>query len=57
MGVFLLKSGPFLNAGCILYSISIFFILHFTYLGVYTHPTHPLPAGLYADKINYNYAC
>jgi len=24
------KSGPFLNAGCIMYSISIFFILHFT---------------------------
>jgi len=38
------KSGPFLNAGCIMYSISIF-ILHFTYLGVRTHPTHPLAYG------------
>jgi len=32
-GVFFVKSGPFLNAGCIMYSISIFFISHFTYLG------------------------
>ena len=30
--VFFVKSGPFLNAGCIMYSISIF-ILHFTHLG------------------------
>jgi len=29
--VFFVKSGPFLNAGCIMYSISIF--LHFTYFG------------------------
>jgi len=38
-GVFFCKkSGPFLNAGCIMYSISIFY---FTYLGgVRTHPTH-----------------
>jgi len=27
------KSGPFLNAGCIMYTISIFLILHYTYLG------------------------
>ena len=40
-GVFFVKSGPFLNAGCIMYSISIF--LHFTYLGVRTQPTHPTP--------------
>jgi len=32
-GRFFVKSGPFLNAGCVMYSISIFFILHFTYLG------------------------
>ena len=45
-GVFLVKSGPFLNAECIMYSISIF-ILHFTYLGGCMHPTHPpLPTGL-----------
>jgi len=46
-GGFFVKSGPFLDAGCILYSISIFLILHFTYLGgVRTHPKHPLPTGL-----------
>jgi len=42
-GVFFVKSGPFLNAGCIMY-ISVFFILHFTYFGgcvVRTHLTHP----------------
>jgi len=39
------KSGPFLNAWCIMYSISIF-ILHYTHSGVRTHPTHPLPTGL-----------
>ena len=38
------KSGPFLNAGWIMYSISIF-ILHFTCLGVRTHPTHPPTYG------------
>jgi len=32
MGGVFVKSGPFLNAGCIMYSINIF-ILHFTYLG------------------------
>jgi len=42
---FFVKSGPFLNAGCIMYSISNF-ILHFTYLGeVRTHPTHPSAYG------------
>jgi len=46
---FFVKSCPFLNAGCIMYSISIF-ILHFTYLGVRTHPTHPLPTGLQTDN-------
>ena len=44
-GCFFVKSGPYLNAGCIMCSISIF-ILHFTYLGgVRTDPTHPLPTG------------
>ena len=41
MGFFVKKSEPFLNAGCIMYSISIF--LHFTYLGAYAPP---LPTGL-----------
>jgi len=27
-------------------TVSVFFILHFTYLGVRTHPTHPLLTGL-----------
>ena len=27
--------------------VSVFFTLHFTYLGVRTHPTPPLPTGLY----------
>jgi len=44
-GVFFVKSGPFLNAECIMYSIGIF-ILHFTYLGVYAPNTPPLPTGL-----------
>jgi len=35
-GFFCKKSGPFLNVGCIMYSISIF--LHFTYLGAYAPP-------------------
>ena len=25
-------------------TISVFFVLHFTYWGVHTHPTHPHPA-------------
>ena len=45
IGGVLQKSGPFLNAGCILYSISIFFILHFTYLGMRMHPTRPPAYG------------
>ena len=41
-GSFCKKSGAFLNAGCIMYSISIF-ILHFTYLGGSYVPNTPLP--------------
>jgi len=44
-GVFFVKSGPFLNAECIMYSISIF-ILHFTYLGGVCTQRTPLPTGL-----------
>jgi len=50
-GVFCKKSGPFLNAGCIMYSISFYFILHFIYLGVRPHPTDPLPTGLQTDTV------
>jgi len=39
-GVFCKKSKPFLNAGCIMYSISIF-ILHFTHLGGAYAPNAP----------------
>jgi len=35
------KSEFFLNAGCIMYSISIFY---FIYMGVHTLPTHPPPS-------------
>ena len=39
------KSGPLLNAGCILYSISIFYFTFYLFRKR-THPTHPLPTGL-----------
>jgi len=45
-GCFLYKSGPFLNAGCIMYSISIFLFYILLIWGVRTHLTHPLPTGL-----------
>ena len=38
-GVLFAKCGPFFNAGCIMYSISIF--LHFTYLGGAYVPSAP----------------
>jgi len=52
-GVFCKKSGPFLNAGGIMYSISIF-ILHFTYLGGAYAPNAPpsLPTGLGGQEIS-----
>jgi len=41
-GVFLYKSGPFLNAGYIMYSISIFYLTYFTYLwGAYAPNVPP----------------
>jgi len=43
MGGVFVKSGPFLNAGCIMYSINIF-ISHFTYLGDAYAPNAPPPA-------------
>ena len=47
MGVFV-KSGPFLNAGCIVYSISIFLFYILLIWGVRMHPKHPwaLPTAL-----------
>jgi len=49
MGVFCKKSGPFLNAGCIMYSVSIFYFTFYLFEGgAGTHPTHPppVPTGL-----------
>ena len=43
-GVFSKKSGHFLNAGCIMYSISIFLFYILLIWVVHTHPTHPPPA-------------
>ena len=41
MVFFCKKSEPFLNAGCIMYSISIFFTFY-----LFGGHTHPLPTGL-----------
>ena len=43
MGEGFVKSGPFLDAGCIVYSISIFY---FTFCLFGEVRTHPLPTGL-----------
>jgi len=41
-GVFFCKkSGPSLKAGCIMYSISIFYFSFYLFEGVCMHPTHP----------------
>ena len=50
-GVFCKKSGKVENGDLsstqgALCTISVFPILHFTYLGMHTHPTHPLHTGL-----------
>ena len=44
-GVFFVKSGPYLNAGCIMCSISIFYFTFYLFAwgGVRPHPTHPPP--------------
>ena len=44
MAFFVKKSGPFLNAGCIMYSISIFILFYILLIwgGAYT-PNAPLP--------------
>jgi len=45
-GVFCKKSGPFLNAACIMYSISIFYFTFYIFGGgVSRHPTHPPAYG------------
>jgi len=47
-GVFFGKKVDLSSTQGALCTVSVFFILHFTYLGggVRTHPTHPLPTGL-----------
>jgi len=40
--VFFVKKVDLSSTQGALCTVSIFFILHFTYLGVRTHPTHPL---------------
>ena len=42
--VFFVNSGPFLNAGCIMYSISIFYFTYYLFGGAYAPP---LPTGLH----------
>ena len=42
-GVFCKKSGPFLNAGCIMYSIGIFYFTFYLFGGMRTLPMY-LPA-------------
>ena len=45
MGEGFVKSGPFLDAGCIVYSISIFYFTFCLFGGVRMHPTHPPAYG------------
>jgi len=46
-GCFFVKSGPFINARCIVYSIRIFYFTFYFFFGggVRTHPTHPPAYG------------
>jgi len=53
MGFFVKKVDLSSTQGA-LCTASVFFILHFTYLGVRKHPTHPpLRTGLKYDTIRY----
>jgi len=44
MGALFVKKVDLSSTQGALCTVSIFFILHFTYLGVRTHPTHPPPS-------------
>jgi len=46
-GCFFVKSGPFLNAGCIMYSISIVYFTFCLFGGAYAPNAPPLPTGLW----------
>jgi len=46
-GVFFVKkSGPFLNAGCIMYSVGIIYFTFYLFGGAYAPNAPPLPTGL-----------
>ena len=45
-GVFFVKSGPFLNAGCVMYSISIFYFIFYLFKECVRTQRTPLPTGL-----------
>jgi len=48
MGVlFCKKSGPFLNAGCIVYSICIFYFTFYLFGCAYAPNVPPVPTGLH----------
>ena len=48
MGRFCKKVERFLNAGCIVYSISIFYFTFYLFGGAYAPNAPPLPTGLTA---------
>ena len=50
-GVFFVKSGPCLNAGCILYSNSIFYFTFYLFGGAYAPNAPPLPTGLVCARV------
>ena len=57
-GVFFVKSGPFLNAGYIMYSISIFYFAIYLFGGgVRTQPMHPLPTSLRGSLLSLSLTC
>jgi len=51
-GVFFIKSEPFLNAGCIMYSISIFYFTFYLFGGCVRTQRTPPPA--YGPEVRYD---
>jgi len=52
---FFVKSGPFLNAGCIMYSISIFYFTFYLFGGGAYAPNAPPPA--YGPEVKAENGC
>jgi len=52
MGVFCKKSGPSLNGGCIMYSISIFYLAYYFLGCVRTQRTPPAHTGLLCNVVS-----